>query len=379
MTTAEPEAQGPEPSVTSELYREWRSPRLGRTNPERLNNPVWEWLIASEWSAYAARKHFDDVKEQCADPGWSFVRFGRTATELADGRMVLIAGEHEDSYDSDFYIYNDVVVRHADGGIDIHGYPRDAFPPTDFHSATPAGSRIIVIGCLGYPADRNPGMTPVGFLDLDTFAMSRVATSGPQPGWIHRHEATLSDDGRAIVIRGGKIVRGTVGAQELLENADDWQLDLSNWRWDRLTERRWTQWRISRADGRPNRLWQLHSAWTLRDRRWAKEHRESMETMIRGQMEELTKEYGSVPDLELFGTLYRPPVHHAELPDGEGEYGVRRIALDDTIVRYIEQPHAVQMVVEGDLPDVAIAELTGDLRSKLAKIENTEYVVRKLS
>jgi hypothetical protein len=379
MTTAEPEAGGPDPSITSELYREWRSPRVGRTNPERLNNPLWEWLITSEWSAYAARKHFDHVSEQCADPGWSFARFGQSATELADGRMVLIAGEHEDSYDSDFYIYNDVVVRHAGGEIDIYGYPRDAFPPTDFHSATPAGGRIIVIGCLGYPEDRNPGMTPLAFLDLDTFAMSRVATSGTQPGWIHRHEATLSDDGRTIVIRGGKIVRGTVGAQELLENADDWRLDLSTWRWDRLTERRWTQWRISRADGQPNRLWQLHSAWTLRDRRWATEYRESMETMIRGQMEELTKEYGSVPDLELFGTLYRPPVRHEELPDVAGEYGVRRIALDDTIVRYIEQPHAVQLIVEGVLPDIVIAELTSDLRSKLARIENTEYVVRKLS
>ena len=54
----------------------------------------------------------------------------------------------------------------------------------------------------------------MAFLDLDTFAMSRVASSGVAPGWIHRHEAMLSDDGRAVVVRGGKIVRGEIGSQE---------------------------------------------------------------------------------------------------------------------------------------------------------------------
>ena len=29
-----------DPAVTPELFREWRSPRFGRSNPERLNNPV---------------------------------------------------------------------------------------------------------------------------------------------------------------------------------------------------------------------------------------------------------------------------------------------------------------------------------------------------
>lgn len=209
-------------SVTEDVFREWQSPRFGQSNPERLNNPLWEWLIRSAWSAYAARKHFDPTNEQRANPGWSFSRFGQSSTPLADGRTVLIAGEHEDSYDPDFYIYNDVVVRGADGTIDVYGYPKDVFPPTDFHSATLTGNQIIVIGSLGYPAEREPGTTPVACLDLDTFAMSRVTSSGVAPGWIHRHEALLSEDGRAIVVRGGKIVRGEIGSQEFVENADDW-------------------------------------------------------------------------------------------------------------------------------------------------------------
>jgi hypothetical protein len=45
-----------DPAVTPELFREWRSPRLGRSNPERVNNPVWEWLITTKLNAYSANQ-----------------------------------------------------------------------------------------------------------------------------------------------------------------------------------------------------------------------------------------------------------------------------------------------------------------------------------
>lgn len=61
-----------------------------------------------------------------------FRRFGRSSTLLADGRLVLIGGEHEDSYDSDFCIYNDVVVRHPDGRLEVFGYPKEVFPRQTF-------------------------------------------------------------------------------------------------------------------------------------------------------------------------------------------------------------------------------------------------------
>ena len=84
------------------------------------------------------------------------------------------------------------------------------------------------------------------------------------------------------------------------------------------------------------------------------------------------------PDIELFGTLYRPSIPHEPLPDAEDEFGVRRILVDGTVVRYIEQPHAVQVIVEGDVPSAVADELVADLRDKLARIEHTNYVVRKL-
>lgn len=371
--------EAPGPSITPDLFRDWRSPRFGASNPERLNNPVWEWLVSSGWSAYAASTHFGIPGRACGDPGWSFARFGQSSTQLADGRVVLIAGEHEDSYDADFCIYNDVVVHHPDGRIDIFGYPRDVFPPTDFHSANLCGNRIVVVGSLGYPQDRKPGATPVAALDLEDCSISPIETAGEPPGWIHGHSATLADGGGAIVVRGGAVHTGNGRNREFVENGDDWRLDLATWRWQRLTDRKWRQWQIGRADGGPNRLWQLRSLWQFRGVRWAKQHRQSMEAMIAGQVMQLRDAYGIDPDLDLFGRLFTPPVPHQAVPDVEGEPGVHRITVGGIVVRYVERPMAIQLIVEGALPDATSAALLADLRDKLAALENAGYSVLELA
>ena len=177
--------QAPGPLITPELFAQWRAPRFGAVNPERLTNPVWEWLVRTELTAYAATQQMENATGECREPSWSFARFGRSSTMLADGRHIQIAGEHEDAYDPDFYVYNDVVVRHVDGSVEIFGYPRDVFPPTDFHSATLVGDRIVLIGNLGYPADRVRGTTQVALLDVSTYAITKIETSGDAPGWIH--------------------------------------------------------------------------------------------------------------------------------------------------------------------------------------------------
>src|SRR3954465_14529478 len=86
----------PDPAVTPELFREWRSPRFGRTNPERMNNPVWEWLVKSRIDAFNANENLNGPDSLEAGPCWCFCRYGQTTTPLADGRTVMIAGEHED-------------------------------------------------------------------------------------------------------------------------------------------------------------------------------------------------------------------------------------------------------------------------------------------
>ena len=55
-------------------------------------------------------------------------------------------------------------------------------PPTDFHSATPVGDGVILIGNWGYTKARRPGSTQVLALDLATFAVTVVPTSGTPPG-----------------------------------------------------------------------------------------------------------------------------------------------------------------------------------------------------
>ncbi len=182
---------------------------------------------------------------------------GRTITSLPDGRYVSIGGEHEDSYDQDFSIYNDVVVfNEADDSIDIYGYPKAVFPPTDFHSATLTGDCIVIIGCLGYPDDRRPGNTPVYALELPGCRISETKTSGDSPGWIYKHEARLEPNGSTVTIRGGKVVAKKGRGQLFWSNLEDYAFDIRSGVWCRLTNRNWSQFSI-----RPKN--QFDPAWTL--------------------------------------------------------------------------------------------------------------------
>ena len=70
--------------INSQLYREWRSPREGNANPERLTNPLWKWLIDSKVSAFQANARLGDVAHS-QGPGWCFSRFGQSTTDLPDG------------------------------------------------------------------------------------------------------------------------------------------------------------------------------------------------------------------------------------------------------------------------------------------------------
>lgn len=371
-------AREPGPLVTPALFAEWRAPQFGASNPERLTNPVWEWLVRSRLSAFAASQHFGLESGECREPGWSFQRFGQTTTVLADGRTIQIAGEHEDAYDRDFYIYNDVVLRRADGALEIFGYPRDVFPPTDFHSATQVGERIVIIGSLGYPAQRILGTTQVLQLDLETLAITSRQTSGECPGWIHRHSAALTDNGNAIVVSGGLVETGDAGAAGFRDNGDDWRLDLETWSWRRLTTRNWRQWQFVRADRRANHLWRVRSLSLFAGKRWAKEHRESMEEMISREIDAVRAAYGADPDLDLFAALFVPPIPHESLAAAENEPGVHRIVVEGIVVRYVESAMSIKLVAEGVLPERTTAALVDDLREKLSTIEHTNYEAREV-
>lgn len=201
--------------ITDAQFEEDRARRFGTANPEKMDIPFWRAMVEAPCWAYAAREKFltksrEDSDETHIDisgpPIWCFDRMGCSLTELPDGTIVQIAGEHEDGYDPDFIIYNDVIVHHADSGhgnpkFDIYGYPEGVFRPTDFHTATyvPDQRAIYIIGNNGYGTEDEKAMyasgeTPVYRLDIGTWKISAVTTHGNGPGSIHEHAAKLVGD-----------------------------------------------------------------------------------------------------------------------------------------------------------------------------------------
>lgn len=167
-----------------------------------------------------------------ADPAplrWTSLMEAIALGSLADAQE-QIAGEHEDHYDADFCIYNDVIVHDPDGTFDIYGYPQAVFPPTDFHSATLVGDGIYIIGSLGYQGTRRFGETPVYRLTLDTSEIVRVPTTGDLPGWVNRHLVTAHHD-HEIRISPGSVSVLQDGKEQVVSFPGEYVLDLRTLVW----------------------------------------------------------------------------------------------------------------------------------------------------
>ena len=220
---------GSELKVSKEQYLVGKHRRFGKTNPEVMEIDFWKAMICCGFSAWKAKDTFDDA-DNWDEPVWCYERFGRTITELPDGRIVEIAGEHEDYYDPDFCIYNDVVVHQGDGNFQILGYPKDIFPPTDFHSATLVEEYIYIIGNLGYIDKRINQETPVYRLNWQSFKIEKVETTGEKPGWISSHKAYYQEPSK-IYITGGKVWQIVNEQKEYVENSLNYTLDLTTLQW----------------------------------------------------------------------------------------------------------------------------------------------------
>jgi hypothetical protein len=196
-----------------------------------MDFPFWQAMIRSGVSAYEGGRRFEEKGRTLREPVWCAQRYGQSLTLLPDGRAVQIGGEHEDFYDADFCIYNDVFVYEGDGSVAIYGYPEAVFPPTDFHTATLVGDYLYVIGSLGYLGTRRYGETPVYRLDIHTLRMDRLDVGGEAPGWIFKHRAA------AVRPHGIRVWAGTVaggGDKELHEeNLGTFVLDLDRMLWQR--------------------------------------------------------------------------------------------------------------------------------------------------
>lgn len=212
--------------------------KFGKMNPEVMDFEFWRAMIRNGAPAYQARRLFSDTfpdtfSSQYAQPIWCYDRFGRSITLLPDGRIVEIGGEHEDYYDSDFCIYNDVVVFNGKGDFTILGYPEAVFPPTDFHTATLVDNYIYIIGSLGYMNKRLYGETPVYRLSIRNFEIEKIHTKGENPGWISDHHAMLTSN-HTIKISGGKTGIMTHDRPELIKNEEVFELDLTSFHWTKV-------------------------------------------------------------------------------------------------------------------------------------------------
>lgn len=220
---------GKMPEATQQEYEQHKKQIFGKRNGEKQDFPFYKAMVRAGCNAYIAREKYKDPVdfEKAPVPVWCFDRFGQSLTFLPDGRMVEIAGEHEDSYDPDFCIYNDVVIYEANGDFQIYAYPEKIFPCTDFHSATYVDGAIYIIGNLGYAESRNANDTPVYKLDMQDLEISEVKCKGEHPGWIYGHEAVLTAEGEIQISKGTLYM----GDEKYQENEDVYILDLKKKIW----------------------------------------------------------------------------------------------------------------------------------------------------
>lgn len=340
------------PTLGPEEFLAWRSPREAKQNPTLLDNPLWHWLVRTRWDAYKANEIYHGPPSFGTGPMWNFQRFGKSETWLPDGRVVHIGGEHEDHYDPDFHIYNDITVIEPNGKIAILGYPIEDFPPTDFHSATLVGNSIFTIGRLGYPEKRVPGTTPVYRVALDSMRVSATETHFDPPGWIYRHSATLAEDGRSIIISGGE--RWISSDCATVENIDSWSLNTLTGEWRRLTERNWQRWTMRRVDLKVGRLWDVRQAL------WHRDHAQL-------GLESYWK-FGDEPDFAALEMLYRLDGDTAPPTEGP-DFNIFIVVIDGITIRFKENRFSIEAIVEGRLNEERLKALQQRTLALMERLE----------
>lgn len=288
---------------------------------------------------------------------------------MPDGRDVYIAGEHEDGYDPDFYIYNDVVIIDGED-IRILGYSESVFPPTDFHTATLVGAEIFLIGNLGYSRNCVPDETQVFRLDTDTWQMTRVETTGTPPGWIHKHKAVKCDDEDALLIYGGEI-----SEEQSLENINDYRLSLTDFVWTKLTDRKWERWILERKDGGCNSLWKIRSE--ILRRKYAPAMKQA-ESQLPPELAEFCSVDVSDDEIEQKEALYKSPFSDDVAVEDEEEIGRYRLDVQGTTVRFDEEWRRIVVTIEGQLPAEVVNQIVAELKERVSRLEGTAYTLTRV-
>jgi len=207
--------------VPGAVYRDRKNPRYGTANPERSDNPFWHAMARHQWPPSRARLHFGDVAppepEFALGPGgdmpehgtpefetwmvaqieasdrrklvrtiddviWTTVREEALHVALPDGRRLLIGGEVLDFGDeyADPWLYNDIVVTHADGAIDILTYPREVFPHASDLVGVVRGADVFIFGSFHWKRHPDRSRRPVVLrLDTSSYRIEPLSAAAP--------------------------------------------------------------------------------------------------------------------------------------------------------------------------------------------------------
>ncbi len=344
-------------NITRQIFEEQCKRRFGATNPERMHLDHLEWMVRRGCDPYGVRKNFglerdhaDCGPDGCLarnDPDWCFDRMGMTRTPMSDGRIICIAGEHEDFYDPDFCIYNDVIVLKPALGkdtvdldsseVEIYGYPESVFPPTDFHATVLARNKLVAIGRLGYEGTRTERETPIVVLDPDDYRIEQVTTRGPAPGWIYGHHASYDESTNSIAVRGGRL--HVESADPNPEHTGAHRLFLDGWTWEV----------ISLQETR---------------RRFLLEKDGSNDSEFLGP-DPTSFRLKTVPNRTL------PPEDRGVMMYGVDIHGVR--------VTFLAFCAYVQLLVEGNLPPDLVEQLLGELTDNLQRDTKCRWATREVA
>jgi hypothetical protein len=219
--------------------------RHGTKNPERVGEAFYYNTILNHASPTELRRTFNlnslsqtdsynrylnahtskDIYEIPETRLWHYHRFGTSATILPDGGVVFIGGEHEDYYDDDFCIFNDVLHIDKAGKMQLYFYSETNFAPTDFHTATFFENHVIIIGNMGYQKGRIEEKTPVYVLNLANFVIEEMETYGQNPKWLSSHSAIVVDE--KIIVWGGQFFADN----KLVDNDNFYTLDPKSGEW----------------------------------------------------------------------------------------------------------------------------------------------------
>lgn len=320
-----------------------------------MTNPYWLWAVELGLSAFELNLKCLGKSSFFAGPCWCFDRFGMAEVHLEDGRRLCIGGEHEDSYDPDFYIYNDVIIFEEGEAVKILGYPESEFPPTDFHTATLVGDVIYLVGNLGYDEKRKFGQTQVLRLHLSDFSIEPVVTSGAGPGWIHRHEAEYVESRQAIRITGGKVC-----GDRIIDNFETFDIDLTTLQWTRTSDRQYSQWSIERVDGEMIGLFEKRMAADTQGMNLPK-----MDGWECSPEEKL-----------LIDQLYCSDDGTKPVED-EDDHGVYSMVLNGIPIRIKEDLYSIDILVDGDAEPALVEKLLSDNTRLLSEILGSQCQYRR--